>query len=108
MLRSVLFTRRATGRKTRALYQRTRPRDLYDVVYLLENCIDAIDLAEAQRIFGAMPIKALPIPSSEELLVLVQQNAELRADWANMLAHQLPNLPDIDTLYQLASASLIG
>ena len=94
--------------KTRALYQRTRPRDLYDVVYLLENCIDAIDLAEAQRIFGAKcESKSLPIPSSDELLVLVQQNEELRADWKNMLAHQLPNLPDIDgTLARFAS--LIG
>jgi hypothetical protein len=94
--------------KTRALYQRTRPRDLYDVVYLLENCIDAIDLAEAQRIFGAKcESKGLPLPSSEELLVLVQQNEELRADWANMLAHQLPNLPEIDsTLARFAS--LIG
>jgi predicted nucleotidyltransferase component of viral defense system len=94
--------------KTRALYQRTRPRDLYDVVYLLENCIDAIDLAEAQRIFGAKcESKGLPIPSSDELLALVQQNEELRADWANMLAHQLPNLPEIDgTLARFAS--LIG
>jgi len=94
--------------KTRALYQRTRPRDLYDVVYLLENCIDAIDLAEAKRIFGAKcESKGLPIPSSDELLVLVQQNEELRADWANMLAHQLPNLPEIDgTVARFAS--LIG
>jgi predicted nucleotidyltransferase component of viral defense system len=84
--------------KTRALYQRTRPRDLYDVVYLLENCIEAIDLAGAQRIFGAKcESKGLPIPSSDELLALVQQNEELRADWANMLAHQLPNLPEIDS-----------
>jgi predicted nucleotidyltransferase component of viral defense system len=94
--------------KTRALYQRTRPRDLYDVVYLLENCINAIDLAEAQRIFGAKcESKGLPIPSSDELLLLVQQNEELRADWANMLAHQLPNLPEIDgTVARFAS--LIG
>jgi predicted nucleotidyltransferase component of viral defense system len=85
--------------KTRALYQRTRPRDLYDVVYLLENCIDAIDRAEAQRIFGAKcESKGLPIPSSEDLLLLVQQNEELKADWANMLAHQLPNLPMIDDI----------
>ena len=94
--------------KTRALYQRTRPRDLYDVVYLLENCIDAIDLAEAKRIFGAKcESKGLRIPSSEELQLLVQENEELRADWANMLAHQLPNLPEIDgTLARFAS--LIG
>lgn len=39
--------------KTRALYQRTRPRDLYDVVYLLENCIDAIDLRFKRQQYNA-------------------------------------------------------
>jgi predicted nucleotidyltransferase component of viral defense system len=94
--------------KTRALYQRTRPRDLYDVVYLLENCIDVIDLVEAQRIFGAKcESKSLSSPSSGALLALVQHNEELRADWAHMLAHQLPNLPEIDGALA-RFASLIG
>lgn len=74
-------------------------------MYLLENCFDAINLTEAQRIFvGKCESKGLAIPSSAELQVTIQQNEELRADWANMLAHQLPNLPAIDdTLARFAS-----
>lgn len=83
--------------KTRALYERTRPRDLYDVVYLLENCLDAIDLSATRDIFVAKcDYKGLRIPSSQELVAIVRANEELRSEWANMLAHQLPNLPAID------------
>jgi predicted nucleotidyltransferase component of viral defense system len=83
--------------KTRALYERTRPRDLYDVVYLLENCADALDLNEVRRVFQEKcRYKGLHVPSSNELQSLVSDNEELRSEWANMLAHQLPHLPDID------------
>ena len=85
--------------KTRALYERTRPRDLYDVVYLLENCIDAIALADTREIFAAKcEYKGLPVPSSQDLVKIVHDNEELRTEWANMLAHQLPNLPAIDDM----------
>jgi len=94
--------------KTRALYERTRPRDLYDVVYLLENCLDAIDLSATRDIFVAKcEYKGLHSPSSQELLTIVQSNEELRAEWANMLAHQLPNLPVIDDMV-MRFESLIG
>jgi len=94
--------------KTRALYERTRPRDLYDVVYLLENCIDAIALADTREIFTAKcEYKGLPVPSSQELVRIVQDNEELRAESANMLAHQLPNLPAIDDMLT-RFAALIG
>lgn len=94
--------------KTRALYERTRPRDLYDVVYLLENCIDAIALADTREIFAAKcEYKGLPVPSSQELVKIAQDNEELRAEWANMLAHQLPNLPAIDDMLT-RFAALIG
>lgn len=83
--------------KTRALYERTRPRDLYDVVYLLENCVEALGLAEVRRVFSEKcAFKGLTLPSADELRQLVSGNEELRADWTNMLAHQLPNLPDIE------------
>ncbi len=94
--------------KTRALYERTRPRDLYDVVYLLENCIDAINLAETRKVFAAKcEYKGLQVPSSEQLVRIVRDNEELRAEWANMLAHQLPNLPAIDDMVTRFEA-LIG
>src|SRR5260370_1228251 len=94
--------------KTRALYERTRPRDLYDVVYLLENCIDAINLTETNKVFAAKcEYKGLRVPSSQELVAIVRSNEELRAEWANMLAHQLPNLPAIDDMVTRFEA-LIG
>lgn len=37
--------------KTRALYERTRPRDLYDVVFLLGNRADAFDFARIHELF---------------------------------------------------------
>src|ERR1044072_1127942 len=94
--------------KTRALFERTRPRDLYDVVYLLENCLDAIDLSATRDVFIAKcDYKGLRAPSSKELLAIVQNNEELKAEWANMLAHQLPNLPIIDDMLTRFE-SLIG
>ncbi|HYB73108.1 MAG TPA: nucleotidyl transferase AbiEii/AbiGii toxin family protein [Candidatus Sulfotelmatobacter sp.] len=86
--------------KTRALYERTRPRDLYDVVYLLENRADAFDLGRAHELFRQKCAgKGLQVPSRATLLRIVQATEELRAEWLNMLAHQLPQLPDLEALW---------
>ena len=80
--------------KTRALYERTRPRDLYDVVYLVENQSEAFDLAHVQELFAAKCVtKNLSVPSLEEITRIVRSDEELRAEWENMLAHQLPCAP---------------
>src|SRR5579863_4487451 len=85
--------------KTRALYERTRPRDLYDVVYLLQNKADAFRLAHVRDLFAQKcRAKGLNPPPSSELLGVMRQAEELRSEWANMLAHQLPVLPDLDSL----------
>jgi predicted nucleotidyltransferase component of viral defense system len=91
--------------KTRALLERTRPRDLYDVVFILESRVGDVDLDEARQFFGQKcEAKGLKPPSSDELLVMVRSSAELRADWDNMLAHQLPQLPPFeDHLVRLES-----
>ena|ERR1041385_2177456 len=87
--------------KTRALYERTRPRDLYDVVYLLENRADAVNLSEVRRIFNEKcHLKGLEMPSVDVLREVVQGNEELRSEWENMLAHQLPSLPQLEDLVQ--------
>ena len=83
--------------KTRALFERTRPRDLYDVVLLdaeptLED--ERRTLRElARQKFAA---KGLALPSVAELLRKAQQAPELRSEWENMLGHQLPALPPLD------------
>ncbi|MCI0723045.1 MAG: nucleotidyl transferase AbiEii/AbiGii toxin family protein [Acidobacteria bacterium] len=85
--------------KTRALYERTRPRDLYDVVYLLENKPDAFQLPRVRDLLARKcGAKGLKAPSSAELLGVIRNAEELRSEWANMLAHQLPVLPELDSL----------
>lgn len=85
--------------KTRALYERARPRDLYDVVYLLENAADAFDSANVQALFRRKcQVKQLTAPSVSEVMQLVRDAEELRSEWRNMLGHQLPMLPSLDSL----------
>lgn len=77
--------------KTRALAERTRPRDLYDVINLFRN--------EAARPPPAImcdvlqqkcDFKGIGFPAMGDL---EQHRAELENLWTNMLAHQLPMLP---------------
>jgi len=85
--------------KIRALYERSRPRDLYDVVFLLENHPDAFDFEGARALFrDKCASKKIVAPSSAKLLTTVRSAEELRSEWENMLAHQLPTLPDLDEL----------
>jgi len=92
--------------KTRALLERTRPRDLYDVLFLVEMRSEDIDPEEARELFRRKcQVKGLTPPSSEDLLAVVRSSGELRADWEHMLAHQLPVLPPFETqLVRLAPA----
>ena len=93
--------------KTRALRERSRPRDLYDVVHLLENAPQDLDLIEVRRLFvEKCSQKAVPVPSTAELIAIVASDAELRSEWASMLAHQLPALPDLDALLSRLPAIL--
>jgi predicted nucleotidyltransferase component of viral defense system len=85
--------------KTRALYERTRPRDLYDVVYILENQPSLFDLSRLRNLFHQKcEVKGLTPPSADQLIEVVIGNEELRSEWENMLAHQLPALPSLDDL----------
>jgi predicted nucleotidyltransferase component of viral defense system len=93
--------------KTRALFERSRPRDLYDVIYLLENQPEAFELPRVRDLFkGKCEAKNLQPPSSDELIKIVTENEELRSEWANMLGHQLPVLPNLDSLLDRLPALL--
>ena len=84
--------------KTRALYERTRPRDLYDVVFLLENHSAEFDLGVARGFFTRKcASKGLTVPSTQDLIRVIEAEVELRSEWENMLGHQLPELPDLDS-----------
>lgn len=92
--------------KTRALYERTRPRDLYDVMQLVENYASSIDLARARRMFHEKcRVKGFAAPSGAELTRRVRASDELATEWKNMLAHQLPALPPLEPILVYASGN---
>jgi predicted nucleotidyltransferase component of viral defense system len=93
--------------KTRALHERTRPRDLYDVVQLAENYAEAVDFSAARVLFRTKcSSKGIAAPSCAALVAQVQASAELEADWNAMLAHQLPALPPLAGIRVRIAAAL--
>jgi predicted nucleotidyltransferase component of viral defense system len=85
------------GEKVRALAERTRPRDLYDVINLFRNA-DArpspsvmLDVLRQKCEFKGI---AVPV-----LADLEAHRAELQSLWQSMLAHQLPSLPPYDSFW---------
>lgn len=83
--------------KTRALHERARPRDLYDVVYIIENVTDGLSPERVRFVFARKCLtKGIDPPDMEVIADAIETSHEIRADWENMLAHQLPLLPPID------------
>jgi hypothetical protein len=83
--------------KARALFERTRPRDLYDVVYILDNLQEPLNAALVRNTFAQKcRVKQFEPPDAAQIVDRVRQSEELRADWNDMLAHQLPYIAPID------------
>ena len=81
--------------KLRALGERTRPRDLYDVVNLFRHADVDGDRDLIRRILSAKcAYKAIPLPTLQAINEPGKTN-ELEADWEPMLGHQLPALPPL-------------
>jgi len=81
--------------KLRAMAQRGRPRDLYDIVNLfrrndLRLFPDQIRLALADK----CAVKNIAVPTAADIIGS-DRLTELEADWENMLSHQLPALPPL-------------
>jgi len=81
--------------KIRAMAQRARPRDLYDIINLfrrndLRMYPDAIRSALAEKCAA----KNIGPPTAADF-VGSGLLAELESEWANMLGHQLPSLPPL-------------
>lgn len=92
--------------KTRALFERARPRDLYDVALLHSVMPKSADLAALRELarlkFG---VKGLPLPSVADVVKRAAEADELKSEWENMLVHQLPALPPLeDVLARLPEA----
>lgn len=83
----------AFGEKIRALGERTRPRDLYDVINLYRHG-DTRPSAELllHVLTKKCAYKGIPLPSLESL---EPHRSDLEAMWDNMLGHQLPVLPPV-------------
>ncbi len=93
--------------KTRALVERSRPRDLYDVVHLIENAKDDFNLHQVRDLFGKKcRSKSFAPPPMSKVIADVTADEELRSEWHSMLAHQLPSLPDLDDLLRRLPAVL--
>jgi len=83
--------------KTRALGERSRPRDLYDVV----NLFRLDDRPTASEVLAILrekcQFKGIGLPT---MAALVPAEGELRADWEGMLRHQLQALPPFESYWE--------
>jgi len=79
--------------KIRALSERARPRDLYDVVHIYWHMTSDYRLTSIIDILRAKcAYKSIPVPTLSQLEAHPKLH-EMETEWANMLAHQLPFLP---------------
>ena len=85
--------------KIRALAERQRPRDLYDVVHLYRHEDLTPDQSLILKTLGKKcEYKKIPVPTMEMFLNRPEHD-ELETEWENMLAHQLPALPSFDQFW---------
>ncbi|HXH32258.1 MAG TPA: nucleotidyl transferase AbiEii/AbiGii toxin family protein [Bacteriovoracaceae bacterium] len=86
--------------KIRALGQRARPRDVYDVVHFFRN---RELIKNPQLVYNTLlkkcEFKQIEVPTflsvSEH-----EKIEELEPQWANMLEHQLPHLPPLESFWE--------
>jgi len=85
--------------KVRALTERMRPRDLYDVVHLHRRQDLQPDRALVRSTLARKcEFKGIEVPTFAAL-VSRPERAELESEWENMLAHQLPVLPPLHNIF---------
>lgn len=85
--------------KTRALAERERPRDLYDVVHLYRhNELTTNQNVILSTLEKKCEFKDMPVPTMETFRNRPERE-ELEAEWENMLAHQLPALPSFEQFW---------
>jgi predicted nucleotidyltransferase component of viral defense system len=89
----------AFGEKLRALGERTRPRDLYDVVNLYRHGDSRPSASVLRNVLEQKcAYKAIALPTVESL---APHRADLEAMWQNMLGHQLPVLPPVAVFWDV-------
>lgn len=86
--------------KIRAMGERSRPRDLYDIVNLFRrpDFRQHPDLV-LDVLIQKCQAKGILVPSAESIQASPMFE-ELKSEWGNMLAHQLRALPDFDHFWK--------
>ncbi len=84
--------------KSRALFERNgRARDVYDVVNISRNFREKIKPQHAKNIANAkFKFRELSAPTVQQIMSAIDQEV-LRSNWDHQLAHQISNLPTIET-----------
>jgi len=86
--------------KIRAMGERSRPRDLYDIVNLFWRQDLSAEPALIRTVLAEKcKVKGVPIPTLKAIQNSPRR-AELEVEWANMLAHQLPVLPSFEQFWR--------
>ncbi len=86
--------------KIRALAERKRPSDLYDVVHLYRH--DELDPDQSlilNTLEKKCAFKQIPVPTRDTFRNHPERD-ELESEWENMLAHQLLALPPFNQFWQ--------
>ncbi len=85
------------GEKIRALGERARPRDLYDVINLFRNGEFHPSASTVKNILRRKcDFKNVPVTALDRLQAFKE---ELFTDWSTMLGHQLPALPPVESFW---------
>jgi len=89
--------------KIRALGERGRPRDLYDVVNLYrreDQQAAAVAPEIRQVLIEKCQTKGVPVPTLASVQT-TERLEETRSEWENMLRHQLPELPPFNDFWNV-------
>lgn len=85
--------------KTRALAERLRPRDLYDVVHLYRRQDLTPERAKViSTLTAKCEFKGIAVPTLQSIRESPLA-AELQVSWGQMLGHQLPVLPSFESFW---------
>jgi predicted nucleotidyltransferase component of viral defense system len=85
--------------KVRALGERTKPRDLYDVINLYRNTEARPDASVILNVLKQKcDYKGISVP---EYTALEPHRSDLEGAWESMLAHQLPALPSVASFWDV-------
>ena len=90
----------AFAEKIRALSERARPRDLYDIISLFRNKFLLLDHELLLSVLKKKcDHKAMKLPNFKSIKIHSKID-ELNTEWENMLVHQLPLLPSLKNYWK--------